>query len=133
MQRKGTMREMVTTALKPIVILSFLIQPSLGASTSDPPNGEEILVIVKGVATPFSEFGLLKHLHAIPGVEQVNFNLMRGLAKVRLKPGAQVTDDEIIQTIRSASYTPGSITRAPMPSALTKRAAIENGHPGSQP
>lgn len=127
------MRETFMAALRAMVILSCCIRPSFGATTGDPPDTEDILVIVKGVATPFSEFGLLKHLNAIPGVAQVHFNLMRGLATVSLKPGAQVTDEQIIQTIRSASYTTGSITRVPMSLPLPNRLAIENGHPGSQP
>lgn len=81
-----------------------------GAGQPDARRRQEVFVIVKGVTNPFATFGLLKHLEQIPGVEHVTFSLLHGLADLRLKPGAQVTDAEIRQAIRSASYTPGDVT-----------------------
>ena len=129
----GKLRQLVYAPLKQLVILSLVVRPALGAGAEDPAYGQKILVVVKGVATPFSQFGLVKHFQEIPGVAQVHFNLLRGVAEVTSKPGAQVTDHEIRRAIRGASYTPGSITREPMSSPATRRAEIENGQPGSQP
>ena len=81
----------------------------LGADQKGMAPAREALVIVKGVATPFSVFGLLRRFNQIPGVESAAFDLSQGLADVKFKPGATVSDDEIRQAVRNASYTPGSI------------------------
>lgn len=71
--------------------------------------GGEALVTVKGVVAPFSTFGLLRHLMGIPGVQQVQFNLLHGVADMKLWPGAVVTDKQIRDAVSSASYTAGEI------------------------
>lgn len=80
-----------------------------GPGFADPAAPGEALAIVKGVVAPFAVFGLVHNLQAIPGVERVSFNLMQGLADIRVRAGAQVTDDQIRAAIRKASYTPGEI------------------------
>lgn len=94
---------------------SFLafVPPALAAYHTDQIPGQEVLVVVKGVATPFSVFGLIKRFGQIPGVQQVSFDLSRGLADIRLKPGAEVTDAQFRRAVQSASYTPGDIRRKP--------------------
>lgn len=67
------------------------------------------LMTVMGVVAPFSTFGLLKHLTGIKGVKEVHFDLQHGLARVQLLPGAVVTDKQLRDAVRSASYTPGDI------------------------
>lgn len=68
---------------------------------------------MNGVAVPFSVFGIIKRLKEIPGVEHVSFNLSQGLADIRVKPGAQISDDQIRQAVVDASYTPGDIRWMP--------------------
>lgn len=82
---------------------------ALAANPVAPAPEHEALVIVKGVATPFSVFGLIRRLHQIQGVESVTFDLSVGLADMKFKPDANVSDQEIRQAILNASYTPGSI------------------------
>ncbi len=78
----------------------------------------EVLVIVKGVATPFAVFGIVKGLSKMPGAAHVSFNLQRGLADIILKPGAHLSDEEIRRVVRTASYTPGDIRwKTPLPAA----------------
>jgi hypothetical protein len=74
-------------------------------------SGQQLDVIVKGVATPFAAFGLMRHLCNLPGVGNVRFHLSQGLAELTLKPAARLTDAEIRVAIHSASYTFGSVTR----------------------
>lgn len=81
----------------------------LGADPRGTASEREALVIVKGVATPFSVFGLIRRFNQMPGVESMTFDLSQGLADVKFKPGATVSDEDIRQAVRNASYTPGSI------------------------
>jgi copper chaperone CopZ len=85
----------------------------LGATPS--PAGREVLVTVKGVTYPFATFGIVKRLEQMPGVEHVTFDLKDGLADVKLKPGAEVTDDQLRDAVKNASYTPGNIRWLPDP------------------
>ena len=87
-----------------------------GAALATEPGGLA-LVTVMGVVSPGSSFGLLKHLGGIPGVAEVHFDLLHGLARVQLKPGATVTDAQLREAVRSASYTPGDIRWQPAPPA----------------
>lgn len=95
---------------------AFLALAATGTAGANEPGGEA-LVVVKGVVSPGSSFGLLKNLGAIKGVADVRFNLLHGLADVRLQPGAVVTDDQLRAAVRSASYTPGGITWKPATAA----------------
>jgi hypothetical protein len=100
--------------LRVIVCLSVwlicLKPPSvLGADPGRTASEREALIIVKGVATPFSVFGLIQRFNQMPGVESATFDLSQGLADVKFKPGATVSDEDIRRAIRNASYTPGSI------------------------
>lgn len=87
-------------------VLTALVTPVVFAAE---PQGRKALVIVKGVTTPFSALGLIKHFNQIPEVKTVSFDLSQGLADVILQPGATVSDEELRRTIRNASYTPGPI------------------------
>jgi copper chaperone CopZ len=86
---------------------------SLSASPADsatpPAQGDEVRVIVKGVAVPYSVFGIIKHLEQIPGVAKVDFDMRHGLADIKLIPGAHITEDQLRAAIKNASYTPGDI------------------------
>ena len=81
---------------------------------------DDILMIVKGVTYPFSKFGLIRRLKQIPSVEAVWFDLMHGVAHIRLKPGGDVPDNELRRAIVNAAYTPGEIFR---PKAQASQAA----------
>ena len=93
------------------VVTSFLWLTSQmrDANAAELMSRREAIVVVKGVAVPFSVFGIIKRLEQIPGIEHVSFNLSQGLADILVKPGAQVSDDEIRQAVVDASYTPGDI------------------------
>ena len=100
------------TARLPIVMM--LAGMLLGAAATAPEESE-VDVTVLGVTAPFATFGLLKHLLGIPGVREAHFNLLRGVASLRMARGASVTDDDLRAAIRSASYTPGDIRRIAAP------------------
>lgn len=89
--------------------------PSVATPDALAPAGE-VLVVVKGVASPFATFGIVKGLSKMPGVAHVHFNMQRGLADIVLKPGARLSDEEIRRVVRTASYTPGEIRwKTPVP------------------
>lgn len=94
-----------------VLVAGFLglLSQGINANAAEPMSGQEAIVAVKGVAVPFSVYGIIKRLEEIPGVEHVSFNLSQGLADIRIKPGAQVTDGQIREAVVDASYTPGDI------------------------
>jgi hypothetical protein len=73
------------------------------------PLGGDVMVQVKGVAIPFTSFGVVHRLETVPGVTSVQFNLKHGVAILRLAPNAYVTNDMLCAAVKNASYTPGSI------------------------
>ena len=81
-----------------------------GAAPSD---GGTIEMIVLGVVSPGATFGLKKHLMGLQGVTDMHFDLMHGLATMRLAPGAVVSDTQLRDAVRGAAYTPGDIHRIP--------------------
>lgn len=104
----SSVRRLVAVALS----CGTVLHPGMSAIAAGPDNatgGREALVIVKGVATPFSVFGLLSRFRQIPGVTGATFDLSQGLADLTFKPGAVVSDHDIREAIRNASYTPGPI------------------------
>ena len=107
---RGIRHAAICLMLSASAALIFLRGPaSFAADPRQPAIGAEVLLVVKGVATPFSEFGLIHHLSQIPGVRTVHFDLLHGLADVKLKPGATISDEDFRRAIRGASYTPGPI------------------------
>jgi copper chaperone CopZ len=88
--------------------LSLFFSGSL-LSAAPRSSGDEVQVIVKGVAVPYSVFGVISRLEQIPGVANVSFDMRHGLADIKFKPGAHVTDEQLREAIKNASYTPGDI------------------------
>lgn len=99
--------------------LALTLAPAMGwaepaaaqaaASPAGAPAAGEVQVTVLGVTAPFFTFGIVKRFEQIPGVQHASFNLLRGRADIVLKPGATVTDDELRQAVRNASYSIGGI------------------------
>ena len=85
-----------------------------GAMAAQATPDDDIVMIVKGVTYPFSKFGLIRRLKQIPSVEAVWFDLLHGMAHIRLKPGGDVPDNELRRAIVNAAYTPGEIFRPKM-------------------
>ncbi|MDA8249821.1 MAG: hypothetical protein M0Z28_11670 [Rhodospirillales bacterium] len=106
-QRRATARRWRHGAAGALLALTW----AGGAAAAEP--GGEALMTVMGVVAPGATFGLLKHLGGIPGVEQVHFDLLHGMATVRLLPGATVSDEQLRAAVRGASYTPGEIRWKP--------------------
>ncbi len=105
----GSVTLRIARSLSICALSCAILPPTPRTVAAQPTPAKEALVIVKGVATPFSVFGLLKRLGQIPGVQKVTFDLSSGVADLRLRPDARVTDEDIRQAIFNASYTPGSI------------------------
>lgn len=108
MARSKNQRQVFHALIFVLLGLSLLFpRPALSATPSS--SGDEAQVIVKGVAVPYSVFGIIKRLEQIPGVANVSFDMRHGLADIKLNPGAHVTDDQLREAIKNASYTPGDI------------------------
>jgi len=80
------------------------------SNSSLPMVGEDVTIIVKGVAIPFTSFGIVHRLRTVPGVTRVQFNLKQGQAVLTLAPNAHVTNQMLRAAVENASYTPGRIT-----------------------
>ncbi len=74
-----------------------------------PMVGGDVAVEVKGVAIPFTSFGIVHRLKTVPGVVGVQFNLKQGEAILQLAPNAYVTDSMLRAAVKNASYTPGNV------------------------
>ena len=87
-----------------------------------PPGYGEVQVTVLGVTAPFFVFGIVARLGQVPGVAHVSFNLLHGIADVTVKPGANITDDDLRHAVRNASYTAGPIKWLTRPSPVAAAA-----------
>jgi len=99
----------LTLALAPAMGWAEPAAAQAAASPAGAPAAGEVQVTVLGVTAPFFTFGIVKRFEQIPGVQHASFNLLRGRADIVLKPGAVVTDDELRQAVRNASYSIGGI------------------------
>lgn len=88
---------------------------------SAPPGYGEVHVIVLGVTSPFSTFGLGRRFLEVPGVAKMRFIMEEGRAVLWLKPGARVSEDELRKAVRNASFTTDRIiwVRPPAPEGTT--------------
>ncbi len=87
-------------------------RPNLVGATGCQSNNlkaNQVAVQVKGVAIPFTAFGIIHRLETVPGVTKVDFSLTSGLAILTLSPQAKLTDTALLDAVRDASYTPGQI------------------------
>lgn len=92
--------------------------------------GRVVMVQVKGVAIPFTSFGIVHRLRTVPGVTSVQFNLKDGVAILHLAPNAHVTGDMLRAAVKNASYTPGNITW--MLTKAQKEREVQNVHEAAQ-
>lgn len=92
---------------------SNAVRSTVGATTLQPTQatatGGTVKVQVLGVAIPFTSFGIIHRLQTVSGVASVQFNLKKGEAILKLKPGAYVTNEMLRDAVRDASYSPGKI------------------------
>ena len=71
---------------------------------------DNILVHIEGLACPFCAFGVEKHLKKVHGVKKVQVNLGEGTAHLTLKPGANVTGEQIQKAVTKAGFKASEIT-----------------------
>ncbi len=111
----------VKRAGKHAAVILLICSPALGVSStlrtnskaphvSAPLRAEQVNVEVRGVAIPFTAFGIIHRLETVPGVAKVQFDLTSGRAVLTLAPNAKITDRILLDAVRDASYTPGRIT-----------------------
>ncbi len=93
------------------VALILLAAAETGAAQSVGSVGRErqASITVKGVANPFSSFGIVKRLRQVPGIKNVTFDLYTGQAIVTLDPAADISETQLREAVHNASYTAGKI------------------------
>ncbi len=97
------------SALGGLVVLLAVAASAAAQSNGVVTKDRQALVTVKGVANPFSSFGIVKRLRQVPGVKDVTFDLYTGQAIVTLEPKADIGEAELKEAVRNASYTAGKI------------------------
>jgi copper chaperone CopZ len=92
------------------LILSLaIISTGMAQNVADTRRERQALITVKGVANPFTSFGIVKRLRQVPGVKDVTFDLYSGQAIVTIDKDADVSEVQLREAVRNASYTAGKI------------------------
>lgn len=103
-------RWFVAAGLTVIVALILLITGVVSPRASAPvaaalrENAREAVVSVSGLICPICANALEAQLRKIPSVEQVTVDLNKQVARLRLGPNGDVTDEQIREVVRSAGF-----------------------------
>jgi copper chaperone CopZ len=90
----------------------FLVSGFLVASfVSRVALADQITVAVKGMVCSFCAQGIKKTFTRKEGVESVDVDLDKKMVTIRTKPGANLTDSEVKESIADAGYEVLSIER----------------------
>ena len=65
----------------------------------------DIVVTVDGLACPFCAYGLEKKLKKLEGVEKIYIKIDEGIADIKLKENAKLSEDEIKKAVKNAGFT----------------------------
>jgi len=96
-----------------IVAALVLSPPPLQAQASDTASAREpdAVVQVRGLACPFCAYGTEKKFVEREEVDSVFVALEENEVRLWLKPGMELTDTEVEETVEEAGFTPGRIRR----------------------
>ncbi|MBI4395789.1 MAG: heavy-metal-associated domain-containing protein [Elusimicrobia bacterium] len=103
-------------ALMAVLMIFFSTSSFLAAEQDIPPVAStegrltgRVQMRIEGMACPFCAYGVEKHLKKVRGVEEAKVNLGEGTAAVTLKPGAEVTAEQVRQAVRKAGFKASEI------------------------
>ena len=99
--------------MKKLLILLFigLSTMILNAQTETTLLGGRVAIEVDGLACPFCAYGLEKNLKQIEGVESIAINIDEGSVLLGIADGIQISESVVIEKIKAAGFTPGTIKR----------------------
>jgi copper chaperone CopZ len=110
-----SVRRQALAALGAALLLTLMAHGAGAQDAAHARRARQALITVKGVANPFSSFGIVKRLRQVPGVRDVSFDLYSGQALVTLDPAVDVTEAQLREAVRNASYTAGKIQWRELP------------------
>lgn len=99
--------------MKKLLIMLFigLGTMTMNAQTDASPLEGKITIEVDGLACPFCAYGLEKNLKEIDGVENIKINIEEGSVNLMIAEGKQISEKTVIEKIKEAGFTPGSIKK----------------------
>jgi len=87
------------------------VEESKNASMEKPTKESERVYEVFGMDCPACHGAVNKLIEKIPGVQKSKADWVKKQVAVTIKPGAQVTDDDVYDAIKRANFTPGKRIR----------------------
>lgn len=102
-------RSRIKTGLGTLGFALLLLAPAAPSYAAGSTVQNTIVATVDGLACPFCAYGVRKELLTIPGVKDVQVNLLKSQAIVSVDPGTRVTDAQIQQAVREAGFSSGTI------------------------
>ena len=72
-------------------------------------QAETLEIPIQGMTCPFCADGLHKKLGKLPGVEKVDVSLKLKKARITLKEGTRIDQENLKKTIIDSGFTPGEI------------------------
>tara|TARA_R110002124_G_C8970138_1_gene514983 strand:- start:3160 stop:3519 length:360 start_codon:yes stop_codon:yes gene_type:complete len=88
-----------------IIGILFTLTSVNGVYAQDKIEHPDIVVTVNGLACPFCAYGLEKKLKKLEGVENIYIKIDEGIADIKLKENAKLSEDEIKKAVRNAGFT----------------------------
>ncbi len=90
-----------------LAIAGLLVGPATADTTSIQPK--RAVIQVRGLSCPVCAHRLEKVLVKLPEAKSAKVSLKKGQAVVTFAPTANVTDQQLSQTVRDAGFVPGKI------------------------
>ena len=100
----------IITALFFALLLGMAAAPQ--AQAQNRIENPDITIAVNGLACPFCAYGLEKKLKKLDGVEALSVQMEEGRVQMKLKEGATVTEEQILEAVADAGFTVTEITYA---------------------
>ncbi len=90
-----------------LIFLAGVAVPAFAQNTET----YEIAVRVDGMSCMFCAYSLERNFKKLEEVEKLDINVGEGIAKISLKPGTELSDEEIRDIVKNSGFTPGEIRR----------------------
>ncbi len=96
----------------PLLLLGLLLAAAaaLPARAQDALEKPDVVLEVDGLSCPFCAFGIEKKLKKIDGVAHLAVHLEAGKVELKMKEGATVSEERLLQAVKEAGFTARRIT-----------------------
>ncbi len=90
-----------------LIFLAGVAVPAFAQNTET----YKIAVRVDGLSCMFCAYSLERNFKKLDEVEEIDINVGEGIAKISLKPGTELSDEQIKDIVKNSGFTPGEIKR----------------------